>query len=135
MGYYTTYVLNVDTLDLTAQEKESLERKIGPFGFDGDLEWGFTLYDKWYDHDVDMCALSKEFPKAIFCLYGRGESDDDLWCSYYMDGEVQTSGAEIVYERVPLGDLYDERLRAQNCRDNSEDKDSESPENLETILE
>lgn len=35
MGYYTTYVLNVDTLDLAAQEKESLERKIGPFGFDG----------------------------------------------------------------------------------------------------
>ena len=57
------------------------------------------------------------------------EGYDEEWRA--VDGAVRRA----VYERVPLGDLYDERLHAQNCRDNSEDKDSESPENLETILE
>ena len=50
---------------------------------------------KWYGHDRDMRAISKEFPTTLFILDGEGEDSGDIWTSYYKGGKSVTYVAEI----------------------------------------
>lgn len=57
---------------------------------------------KWYEHDEEMIELSLQFPQTVFCLYGEGEENGDLWYKYYKNGKMQVCEAKITY------DEYDE---------------------------
>lgn len=99
MGYYTDYWLTVDnvpgrTADMDAIDKVICERF-------SDVFENFALGDyqgaeKWYDHDADMLELSMQFPDALFYLEGKGDTWDDMWGHYYLNGWMQTGGIEIV---------------------------------------
>lgn len=52
---------------------------------------------KWYDHEVDMLRISREFPDMVFCLHCEGEESGDLWDDYYRNGMRSLCQAEVVY--------------------------------------
>lgn len=68
-----------------------------------DVDLGSSDRVKWYEHEDDMIALSKEFPEVIFCLHGEGEESGDLWSKYFKNGKMQECRAKIIY------DPYDEK--------------------------
>ena len=104
MGYYTAYQLNIYPKpvsdNLRAKLKERLDSFRGPM--DGDFDYGFSSYDKWYDHEEDLTQLSREFPDYVFELYGDGEGAEDFWVEYFCNGESQFCGGEIVYAECAL---------------------------------
>lgn len=97
MGYYTNYKLSYSKL--TAKLEEVLHSdnwcSYSPL-------WSFvTEYAescKWYDHEVDMLALSKQFPVILFTLEGRGEEAGDLWIKYFKNGKIQKCPGKIIYD-------------------------------------
>lgn len=57
---------------------------------------------KWYEHEGEMCEISKLFPDYYFCLHGDGEEYDDIWKEYYHNGEcVRAQGYIEVYYEEP----------------------------------
>lgn len=63
-----------------------------------DLEFGAYAYAKWYDHDDDMLAISSKFPDILFCLHGSGDSEDDQWDAYFLNGKMQFCPVVMTYE-------------------------------------
>ena len=57
---------------------------------------------KWYDHEIDMKALSKQFPDFLFELRGQGEENADIWLKWFFRGKMQGGKAKIV---MPVLDL------------------------------
>jgi hypothetical protein len=53
---------------------------------------------KWYSHDEDMIAISKQYPSCVFTLQGIGEEYPDMWRKYYFQGKVQTTGVRLAYD-------------------------------------
>jgi hypothetical protein len=53
---------------------------------------------KWYDHEKEMRAFSKQFPNVLFTLEGQGEEAGDLWQKYFLNGKMQTAKAVISFE-------------------------------------
>ena len=103
MGYYTNFELTV--IEGTAsmfEVKTVLDDVMGfpsdesIFGFENNHEINYgdvslTTSDacKWYDHDEDCAAMSKQFPGVVFKLHGDGEEAGDQWDAYYKDGLCQ----------------------------------------------
>mgnify|MGYP003652940898 CR=1 FL=1 len=52
---------------------------------------------KWYSHENDLKAFSKNHPDALFMLSGKGEENGDAWIEYYRNGKVQVCKAVYVY--------------------------------------
>jgi hypothetical protein len=74
---------------------DELARAYAPFGYNDD-----TM--RWYDHDDDCQAFSRQFPDIVLGLRGEGEDSEDLWMKFYHDGEIQGGQAEIIYPRCPF---------------------------------
>lgn len=126
MGYYTSFYLGI-TVDANAvllgdsRRKEIMQHLI-ELSNDNGTYWGIfrasieeelahgQKYDywsaeescKWYDHDIDMKALSLKFQDVIFTLHGEGEEEDDKWNKYYLNGQVQFCQAKITIEYEPF---------------------------------
>lgn len=108
MGYYTQFELKVcDYQKLSQQERDSICDVIEEFGLDldGCVEDGWYGDNKWYDHDDDMIAMSKRFPKVVFQLYGNGEDSDDVWMNYYYCGKVQYDALRVSVTIDPFNKL------------------------------
>lgn len=60
---------------------------------------------KWYDHEVEMIAMSKAFPDLWFRLDGYGEDREDIWYEVYHDGKYSRVEAQIVYP--PIKDIWE----------------------------
>lgn len=122
MGYYTCFDLSTkgnktykvsEIVSYMKKEYDKSDRyKYYPFeyNFDRELE-NDTISDlelycmeeaKWYDHDIEMLELSKQFPEVVFCLYGDGEETEDIWYTYYKNGKSQYCPVKFVF------DEYDE---------------------------
>ena len=112
MGYYTFFNLEIyESFEDMAAEKnclncspigsevaKKLNKKLGNQYEEKDLEFDqdespyfegdvlnsvlFAEPYKWYEHEEDMCELSKEYPNLFFLLYGNGEESDDEWRMY-----------------------------------------------------
>jgi len=50
---------------------------------------------KWYDHEIEILAVSKQYPEAFITLTGYGEEHDDIWRKYFTQGKVQKTTATI----------------------------------------
>jgi hypothetical protein len=113
MGYCTDYTLSYDWWKVLALMKEelkspneiSLEERL-EYALDEESASGYKLKHfvngnadscKWYEHDEDMTALSKQFPTVMFTLKGEGEESGDLWVAYYLGGKSYRDNAEIVF--------------------------------------
>ena len=112
MGYYTSYSLSVsrvpdkETAKKIAEwlnNKELLKSVFGGFDVyklnsdDPYYTMDFETWDiaKWYEYDEDMIELSKAFPECVFCLYGSGDDNLDVWNCYYKNGESEMCMAYI----------------------------------------
>lgn len=109
MGYCTSYSLELEMYDhktgarsmcvpTEIQDKvvaALTEFEIIGYALTSDLYCADCV--KWYDHDDDMIKVSKMFPDVLFCLHGEGESNDDLWDTYYLNGKTQDCPATVVY--------------------------------------
>ena len=105
MGYYTQYNLYVCNYDgLNETERDDVNSAIEALNiFDGGDNWyGWSAYEKWYDHDDDMLALSTRFPDVVFQLYGDGEDSEDRWMTYYKNGRCQVDALHITVEEDPF---------------------------------
>lgn len=95
MGYYTDYEVSVKCGDMDFDLLGiRLSDITGYSEFNDDLN-AYSI--KWYDHNKDMLAISKEFPDVVFKLHGEGEEQPDLWDKYYKNGKMQECVAVIVY--------------------------------------
>lgn len=125
MGYYTNYYLEIENLDDFEPEFEMhvAEKlvQITDEWNEADLEYAARCRSplsalisddsmKWYDHENDMRALSKEFPKCRFVLEGQGEEPEDLWRKYFYNGFMQYAPARIEYDKPVWDDLYNEDI-------------------------
>jgi hypothetical protein len=52
---------------------------------------------KFYEHEEDMRALSKRWPKVLFKMEGVGEDQDDHWLKYFQDGKMQVCAAVVTF--------------------------------------
>lgn len=106
IGYYTFYSLSVkneDEFPIEKQREASLqlaekfkvrehyEEYISHSSYP--FSWVSNDSMKWYDYNEDMLELSRNFPEAIFVLYGEGEDREDTWRAFYK-GEV------CIYQRA-----------------------------------
>lgn len=106
MGYYTQYNLYVTNEGFLDDEvKVAVSAAVDDlnlFEVSGSVEYGWSAYDKWYDHDDDMLAISARFPDVVFQLYGDGEGSDDNWMNYYKGGRAQYGALHITVEEDPF---------------------------------
>ena len=110
MGYYTYYNLNVRGIKSFEEfaelktsmlgKKDNIRQIIGYaldegyYNNNGEASFAGNDCVKWYDHDEDMIALSKQFPDMTFQLNGDGENQGDLWETYYKNGESEDCRAD-----------------------------------------
>lgn len=102
MGYYTYFSLTVDNAPGQTADLEAIDDVVRTEFRDvfDSLELGsYGGEAKWYDWEPDMVKLSRRFPEALFYLEGDGESRDDIWGWYFLNGWVQTNGIEVVYNQ------------------------------------
>lgn len=109
MGYYTAYSLDLEMYDhetgirstcVPPETRDKIvtaltERDVIGYALSEDLYCADCV--KWCDHDKDMIEVSKLFPNVLFCLHGEGESNEDLWNTYYLNGKAQDCPATVVY--------------------------------------
>lgn len=97
MGYLTRYTLEVAP---KGENFEEIKTSIISENYEmtaWDLIDGNVDDCKWYDHDDEMKAFSKKFPKALFTLNGEGEESGDVWRAYYQNGKSVKYHAEISF--------------------------------------
>lgn len=92
MGYYTQFSVRVSP-DLP-EILEAMEEEDGTFYA---LDEGADSC-KWYEHESDMCELSRRFPDALFELRGEGEESGDIWRKYFKNGRIQRCSAQITFD-------------------------------------
>ena len=96
MGYNTDYVLEVGPPNYPIEALgEALARATASGDVADDTAFVRALVGgaqrmKWYDHDADMVALSKQLPNVLFRLHGVGEEHDDEWVKFYFNGEIES---------------------------------------------
>lgn len=115
MGYYTKFELAAYDAETKYPVSSYMEADItysleqiafgpierGEFERHGPVNFGRWTEEamKWYDHEADMIALSKEYPNLVFVLEGVGEEFPDAWRKWFYNGVVEASYAEVVYPR------------------------------------
>lgn len=117
MGYYTNYDLVAVGYSKRMSKAEAVMliedvKRIAPLDYCDyyeDETLGFVVEAvgeaKWYDNMDDMYELSKDYPDIRFTLSGNGESGDDIWRHYWLNGNVQSDGIIIVQNEFSLKKL------------------------------
>ena len=116
MGYTTYHYLTVRGKEFTQETLDKLNEWLtnrniigyaiveGEFCYrpntdDFVAEFPGNEFVKWYEHEEDMIACSKEFPDLTFLLHGEGEESGDMWDEYFQNGKSEICTAQIVYPR------------------------------------
>lgn len=92
LGGYKSLVDNADVLSTIDAEIDRVCR------MEQILPDTWEIYDKWYDWDSDISELSRKFPNVIFQMHGTGDSAEDLWDAYFLNGKIQRCPAIITYD-------------------------------------
>lgn len=105
MGYDTYYKLR--TKNASKEQEEKLLKMFQDACDEYNKDWDWTVAEfngvdigeasKWYDCDNDMRELSarEEYKDVLFILDGEGMENEDIWTSYFKNGEMKTLYAEI----------------------------------------
>ena len=109
MGYETKYKLQ--TVGTVLPESDPLvtvlgekPRKLPSFKDEIESRHGFGVLEspcKWYEHEEEMKALSKEHPHVLFILDGEGEESGDIWRKYFRAGKMFRADAVISFPAPP----------------------------------
>lgn len=94
----------VGVVDISSRISEYIEDHQDQY-YGIDSEGNSTEHVKWYDYDKDMRELSRVFPSYLFTMSGEGESSDDLWVTYYLNGKAQEVKARITYDKFDRNKL------------------------------
>lgn len=84
----------VEPEDVIAALREFSEEAQYAINEDGEAEESC----KWYDHEKQLIAFSKEQPNWLFTLSGTGEESGDIWKKYFVNGKIQSAKAVITFE-------------------------------------
>lgn len=94
MGYLTNFRLHVRKTDGSIGHLPQID-DLGGYG-----DWASSAQSrsrdnivrldgvKWYEHEDDMIALSKEHPTLVWVLDGEGEDQGDVWRKFFYRGNV-----------------------------------------------
>lgn len=94
MGYYTNYKLSIHADGKQFVHQEDAQQEIADLsGYSNP----FSESCKWYSHEQDMKALSKNHPDTVFLLEGEGEETGDIWKKYFKNGKMQVCKSEILF--------------------------------------
>lgn len=90
-----------DTITFQEKSKKPLETELVEFL--ETLETNPMLVEnygtiKWYEHEKDILAISRRFPKILFILEGEGEDSGDIWKKYFKNGKIQVCKAKITFD-------------------------------------
>ena len=114
MGYYTRYSLECQSDELMSDETayaiEAFLDEIGVIHYALARSYSSGFFDayeeaKWYDHEECMRVVSTQFPRILFVLRGDGESNDDMWVKYFLNGKMQAE-----YAKITFGDFDENKL-------------------------
>lgn len=104
MGYNTEYTLELWTSNgqyrIKKEKEEQIFNRLDQISEEiPQLSCNDGHYcGKWYEHNLEMVELSKEFPDILFDLYGEGENSYDMWHKYYLNGKVQNAPARVAFD-------------------------------------
>lgn len=100
---------------LTSSGFEGL-REVADFR-EGDL----VGWDKHWEPDDDLLPLSRRFPDVLFTLWGQNEEDEAPFKTYYLDGGLQHTLAELRFEPFDRRSLHRrQRARSSDRADKEE---------------
>jgi len=110
MSHYQVYIeLEFKKMDgCLLSDAEIKARLVHGLGKDGlaefdlmDAVFGENLdtldYSTWSTYHQDMIDITKTIPDVLVTLSGKGDDDDDLWKTYYLNGLYQEEFAVITY--------------------------------------
>lgn len=96
MGYLTDFKLHVRKTDGSIDHLPKID-DLGGYGdwASSSLDWpqpGVAHLNevKWYEHEDDMIALSKDHPELVWVLDGEGEDQGDVWRKFFYRGNLWT---------------------------------------------
>ena len=104
MSYYTCYCFEVKTGDNSGSHPDDFAiiarlRATNENAYYALDKGGSTETEaKWYDHETDLKEFSKNYPDALFVLYGDGEENDDFWYSFFKNGKVQCAPVRLEHD-------------------------------------
>lgn len=106
MGYTTRHALTVrpteDYPELSVVKQEEIIKKLRDSNEDAyyclSSDGSTAEGGKWYEHESDLRAFSKQYPRLLFILEGEGEENEDMWKEYYVNGKMQKAKAVISFE-------------------------------------
>ena len=92
-----------------------ISTKFSDYGIDDGDKLGYVFEDgcKWYECNEDMITISKKFPNVLFQLDGNGEEDGDLWRNFFLNGNVQCTQVDIVYEEFDINKMIVQKLKGK----------------------
>ena len=92
MGYYTDYKLKAEP-NIMGEEFAVLFHRTTQYWLD------YLKEIKWYNHDEDMMEISNLYPDVLFTLDGNGEGFGDIWRTFYKNGKMQKTKANMVFDK------------------------------------
>lgn len=100
MGYYTNYNIKISGADNVNQMvKIASDLSFQGYKISGS---GKELYiefeDKWLKWKEDFQKVSKDFPRVLFEVNGKGEDNEDMWRARFRDGVCEIIRAKIVFD-------------------------------------
>lgn len=103
MGYYSDYRLQFDNQDTHVKVgvRNALLEISGYTGWYYEHDQLTLNEAKWYDHQMNMIALSTIFPDLKFELHVTGE-DGQQWLVYALNGGLQVCDGEMVFPPCSL---------------------------------
>lgn len=72
---------------------------------------------KWYDHEIDMCNLSLQFPDLYFKLDCNGE-DNTFWREWYHNGTFYDCESHVIYDEPDWDYLEGGNDQTGTCSEN-----------------
>lgn len=100
MGYYTHYNIRISGAD-NANQMVKIANDLGFEGYKisgSGTELYIEFDDKWLKWKEDFQKVSKEFPRVLFEVNGKGEDNEDMWRARFRDGVSEIIRAKIVFD-------------------------------------
>lgn len=119
MGYYTDFEVKIVNADKFGLNELKLIEHDFKERFPFLAEWDYDVFGgnaKWYDYHEDMIEFSSQHPKALFSVRGCGESPEDIWKNYYMNGKSQTNVIEVIENPLDIS-CFDDICQAKHVQE------------------
>lgn len=108
MAYRTYYTLSIYTdkgedfeYEIIDALRSSYNDAFDAFDDSGQPETDAT----WNNMDNDLKEFSKRYPDIKISIYGEGETNTDLWISWFQDGKMQHCPANITFDEFDFEKL------------------------------